>query len=375
MHEFLYPDEQSPPALTPAIVPAKATFLVELWKSLRLDNDITRTHDRICPHCHLPLPHALAKGQASSHTIAIVGEGASGKSAYFGVLAHQLIENPQMAEAGLAAWPQDSFDAAGVMKACTSVLWRDRYGTYLFPDDPSSQRSVPPTTDTRATNKSVRTPLIYRIQDFSTARNSPYSHSKAVDFVVYDAAGEDIENKRNMERWGRYITESSAILFLIDPSRFAHVRNSLADVDTGTSRTGRSSAVLDYIVDRFERQQLLSPTDPIPVPIVFSIMKSDLLKTILPQSSRIPLDSYHRGGVDLEDIQLVSQEIESLLHGWGEGNFLAKCRRFSNSCFCAVSAVGEQPGPDNTFSDLRPIRVLDPLFWILHKLGYARAIS
>ena len=244
-----------------------------------------------------------------------------------------------------------------------------------MPDDPSSQRSVPPTTDTRATNKSVRTPLIYRIQDFSTARNSPYSHSKAVDFVVYDAAGEDIENKRNMERWGRYITESSAILFLIDPSRFAHVRNSLADVDTGTSRTGRSSAVLDYIVDRFERQQLLSPTDPIPVPIVFSIMKSDLLKTILPQSSRIPLDSYHRGGVDLEDIQLVSQEIESLLHGWGEGNFRAKCRRFSNSCFCAVSAVGEQPGPDNTFSDLRPIRVLDPLFWILHKLGYARAIS
>jgi hypothetical protein len=120
----------------------------------------------------------------------------------------------------------------------------------------------------------------------------------------------------------------------------------------------------------FERRGLVSPEAPIRTPAAFVFTKADELRSLLPNHSKIPFESIHEGGLDLEDIDRVSQEVSEYMDRWGESGTLAKLKRFTNSKFFAVSALGAAPTPTKEINHYRPSRVADPLFWILYQLGY-----
>jgi hypothetical protein len=367
-----------PEALLPPLKKPDPAF----WGKLRLDNSVLSQNDRACPKCHLPLPVALARGEADSRLIAIVGDRWSGKSNFFASLVHQLNDSDVLQEAGIDFLSEDSFDPDTVRKKTSQKLWEERFGRYILGDNLDGQNRRPvPVTDLRKVNSALRTPLIYRFQISRRAsRGWSTAPFRSVMLVLYDSAGEDLENQENMRRWYRYLVQADAIMFLTDPLRLPGLRQVTAEGQAGATvgqpPNSKSSDVFDNLISLFEREQL-GIHQVINKPTAFVFTKCDALRSSLPADSRIPFPSHHESGFDLDDVEQLHAEVLDHARDWGFGKLLGKIeRRFPNHLFSAVSALGSQPrleGEVQLLDEYAPIRVVDPLFWLLHRLGYLRA--
>ena len=76
-------------------------------------------------------------------------------------------------------------------------------------------------------------------------------------------------------------------------------------------------------------------------------------------------------GVNIPDIDSVSDGIRGALHSWHEDNFINNIENhYNNVHYFGISALGSKPKDGTTITNLRPYRVLDPIVWILDKIGY-----
>lgn len=396
MHAHLGTEGGEPPVLPRCIVPPtrNGDFSRYLWNRLRLDNSVMVQHDRVCPHCHCPMPTAVAKGELKSNVIAIIGEKKSGKSNFFATLIHELQRGASMEGSGVVLWQQSSINPRTFRKTLSHELWADRYGRFILGENLDGQncRAVPP-SPVWAQNPDVRTPLIYRLQ--FDKRHRPMKHKvlkpgasfRCLDLVIYDTAGEDMESGENVRLWMNYLTKAQGLVFLLDPHTFPALSAKLPR--TGRSRDAaangsangqhnplsRAGIVIKNVLDLFESHSVIGAEEAVAKPTAFVLTKSDILKPpIVGPESLIHFEAMHNDGVDLDDLQRVSKEVKDLLIGWKEDGLLRQTDNFKNSIFSAVSALGEEPVAkgDDIFelSRLRPRRVLDPLMWMLHELGY-----
>lgn len=78
-------------------------------------------------------------------------------------------------------------------------------------------------------------------------------------------------------------------------------------------------------------------------------------------------------GVNVADFDGVSASIQGALASWDERNFLTTIQNYyKNAKYFGISALGSAPDvTTGKINNLRPYRVLDPLVWILHELGYS----
>lgn len=327
---------------------------------------------KICPRCHMYLPNATATGQLSSKIIAIIGARSSGKSNYFGVLLNAL-ERRYTTEVGFTMYDQETFSVNEMKPVSSKHLYRERYGKYLFSGE--TQQALDQTASV-TTNVEVRIPLIYRLEfrkrlvHYLTA---PLSRVNAMDLVVFDAAGEDMDDPVAIEQYYRYILGAAGIVFIIDPFQFPGIRSQLSPEmrDRYPKEPGDPAGVVSQVIQLFERHGGLRVGGKIPVPVAFAFSKSDDLKGIVHPSSMILRDSHHEDGFNADDCGRLSEEVEECIREWDGPNLIGLAqRKFRSYSFFALSALGQCPDKDLRIHNVSPVRIADPLLWLLWKQGY-----
>ncbi len=148
-----------PPAMR-RIEPVPATGFAGRWlRRMWISHDPASGRKKVCPRCHMFLPHKMASGELRSEVLAIVGARNAGKSNYFGVLINAL-EARYAREVGFSMFAQDTFSVHKMQPVSSRELYQTRYGSRLFSAQPTALNSTPPA----ATNPDILIPLIYRMQ-------------------------------------------------------------------------------------------------------------------------------------------------------------------------------------------------------------------
>ena len=230
----------------------------------------------------------------------------------------------------------------------------------------------------------LRIPLIYRLEfpprtiDYVLR---PFRPRRAIDLVIFDAAGEDMRdpNPDTLNVFYRYIAAASGIAFLIDPVQCDGIRDQLdPELLKRFPRAPIDQAeIVARVINLFERRRGLRPGQSLPVPIAFTFAKSDLFRGFVDPSSRILRQSRHEGGFDESDCMRLSGEMASYLKQWGSTRLLHLAQeKVRTSAFFALSALGQTP-EDRTLRlhrAVEPRRVADPLLWLLRQRGYIPAL-
>lgn len=371
---FLSVDDKAAPDLGPLIPAANGAFGQLLGRCF-VSGDWRGNTKKICPGCHMFLPNATANGQLSSDIVAVWGARSSGKSNFFGVLLNAL-ERRYADELGFTIFDQESFTTNGMRPVSSKHVYRERYGQYLFN---ANERKAVGQTHSAQTNTSARIPLIYRLEfpmrPLDRFRR-PFSRVKAMDLVLFDAAGEDMGDATMLDQFYRYVLSASGVIFVLDPFQFPGIRSQLSEdlKKRYEAIEVEPAEVVARVITLFETRGGLRAGAKIRVPVAFAFSKADGLKHFVHPSSQMLRDSRHQGGFNLADCRRVSEEVMEYLREWDDSQLLNLVRRkFRQYSFFALSALGQLPAEDLSIEPVAPRRVADPLLWLLWKQGYLPA--
>jgi hypothetical protein len=355
----------------PVIHPQKGGFWKQLLDAFVLPDDPPE-QKRICPNCHLQLPTMLANGELTGEVFAIIGPRGAGKSNFFGVLLHML-ERHYSTQVGFTLFDQDTFSVQEKRPMPSRILYKQRYGDRLYkPGDP---RAVDQ-TDRAAGNQELRIPLIYRLQFPKRPLHyltRPLARVSALDLAIFDTAGEDLGDHHVMSQYYRCLLQASGIIFLIDPFQYPGIRAQLTPdlrarlppLETG------ATDIVGEVRKLFESHGRVRAGQKISVPVAFALSRSDMLRPFVYKGAYLLRDSQHQGGFDVEGCRRLSQEVVAYLEKWGCAELIAKVDAlFSNVSFFALSALGEMPDQQLRLRTVAPLRIADPLLWLLYQRGY-----
>lgn len=313
---------------------------------------------RACPLCHSELPSEIEVAQ--NRIIAILGMRGSGKTMYIAHLIDQLRQRLPELNATLAPATHS-----------TAALFKRNYGEPILRDGIRLQGTAP-----AASNPELRIPLIYRISFGATGKNGSSGVSASAHLVFFDASGEDLETSRLPELYRRYIRSASALVLLLDPLSITGLKDHIIRSGLPSGQIVNSTHPFQHLLDNLclgildsegARKQVRKPTAVV-------VSKSDLFRTLLP-SEKLPFLERpdHIGGFDRSDCDNVSAFIEQKLQNWGEQETVVKVRqKFSDYHYFALSSLGMDPSGESV-ANARPLRVEDPIFWILNHWGLLRA--
>jgi len=319
---------------------------------------------RRCPHCGEGLPPNVEYVQG--RIVGLVGGGSSGKSHYIAALVNLLERQAALAGVGC------SYFAAASQEI--EKRYEEEYYTPLF----RRQEVIPPTKP--LLGGQLNKPLIYEIV-FEGKQGAPEGR-KGVHLVLFDAAGEQIADQASAVVVNRYIQNASALILLVDPMHMPAVVENLPAKYRPSSPPPPHEAfqVLNNVARIYRQAWGLRPDELIKMPLAITLAKSDLL-TYAPLGSgqerfRFEENPQYRDGYDPSEFQAASEEVEEILSRLAEPALLQAAGAFADVSFHAVSATGEPPDPSTlTYSSVRSVRCLDPLLWILWRLGMVEGKS
>lgn len=304
------------------------------------------TNKSVCPKCHFELRHAASN--IDEKMIAVVGGRGSGKSSYIAVLVNRLKnEIGRNFNAGVLAYGDDI---------------NERYQRFfykkLFVDGMVLEGTKP-----AAQNPEVKKPLIFRATFDSKGKR------KAVNLVLFDTAGEDMESTDIMSSEARYICESDGIIFLIDPLQIDTVRQSVPGDLSKKQDNADPNQIVRRLYELHEQKQKVKGGKKLGKPVAFTLSKSDVLFPIIDPSSTLHNSGDHFGYLNLDDLQSVHTEICSYLQEWMGYEFDNIVRTYFDCYrYFAVSPLGKAPNKDNRVEGLSPLRIEDPLLWLFYQL-------
>lgn len=326
----------------------------------------------VCPHCFNWLPTDMIENGAE--IISVIGSPSSGKTNYIVALIHQLSKYGYKIDLQVSA---TQIYRDGHKDESTQNRYR-KLESKLFREKTMLEKTAENAKDI---------PLIFHLSQQQT--------NKDIYLVFYDTAGEKFqENLRNNVR---YLQQSSGVVVVLDVLSIAKIKKIL--LEKGFSEfAGQPSAPMQdiqYALDGFETDVDLHNK---PFAFVFSKFdaiidnKSDLAFNAdeFTQGNRLNNSSYLKTGeVDLGKINAISEVIEQTMEEeWEEGDFRHFAQKWAskknrelspdkrnpndpdnNYKFFGVSALGGMPDENMELDEVKPYRVVDPLVWILYKLG------
>lgn len=324
----------------------------------------------ICPHCHMALPKAMADGAGRSQIIAVVGSRGVGKTLFLGVLIHAL-KTRYSDEVGFSIWDQETFSVSQLQRVRSDTLLEMRYGP-MFGE--TNRRAV--SLNLGASRADARVPLIYRLQFPKRPIDClfhPLSNPRGADLVFFDGIGEGSDSLTGAEQFWRYVLRAAGVIFLFDPFGCEGIRNRFPrNAPDSPYEVSDPAQVVSSVLNMFATSGMLRPGRKLDVPVAFVLTKSDILRDILPDGSRLLRDPTHDRGVNLRECECANAEVIEILRMTDCHRLLALAdNSFKSYCFFGLSSLGETPPEQLRLADLRPIRVADPLLWILWKLGHA----
>jgi len=307
----------------------------------------------ICPVCLAPIPPAWR--EADTVTIAMNGARWTGKTIYIAIMIQQL--QHLLARHDTVISPYD---------ATTKRVYETVYLPQLF-EAAGVPNATPPSEQEGAFQ---RDPMIFSLGVLKGRQRF---------LVIRDVAGEEMEvlpAKRTQLEFFRY---ADAILFMFDPMAVSEIKQRLTGIVPDSQTGGLPRTVLNNLLE------LLGPARP---PLGIVVSKFDALQRlseVQDQSWSHVMRNLGAGylrdpGIDAKDFdtkdgELVSLEVESLLHRLNARELLITLRNPPGGGsfdyrFFAVSALGH-PTEGTKLSEfgISSYRVLDPVKWALSRRG------
>lgn len=322
----------------------------------------------VCPHCHNWLPTEMI--EKGSEIISVVGGPESGKTNYIVALIHELQKYAGRLNLKVTL-QQVGYDEKEKTLNLYESAKEKLFGQHQRLDKTEENRRP--------------TPWIIRVQSRET--------EKAVYLVFYDTAGESFKDPEKIKRDALYFKESKAVIVAFDTLAIPTIKNVLHEkniIKKDNNTAYDYKMMLTTVMNYANEYRALKLTKR-PYAFVFTkfdavIDNADALNcsvdVFVDENGDFKNSSYldegQGGVVDMAEFNECSDAISSYLHAsdiWDEDSFAADIEGEwkDNGCFFGVSALGGMVDETGSIQKkgevVSPIKVLDPLVWILIKLG------
>jgi len=305
----------------------------------------------VCPTCHTPLPSGL--GGSASPLIGMVGAKGTGKTVFMTVLLHQLQNGVGRRYDAAVEIVGDMPDGRSAATAFSADLERP-----LF-----SRRQM--LEFTRQGNDGRQPP--YVVQWRQSKRFLFLDRSKTMALSFYDQSGEDLTRQDSVNSH-HYLAAASGLMLLLDPLQLPMVRDNLAVPEDAVVEGEPPISVLTRVTEMLRGSHGVPVRKKVPVPIAVVFSKLDALFPLLGENH--PIRQAPGAGLTPGDSDSVHEHVRTMLHQWGADNVDAHLRlNYSTFRYFGVSALGAPPiGRNLTGGDIRPLRVEEPLLWLMQTL-------
>lgn len=272
----------------------------------------------------------------------MIGTKASGKSHYIAVVLHELEHR---------VGPRFH----GHLTALNDAT-RRRIDTDLMPRL-YEHGVVLEATQSARSSTATREPLVVRLA---------LGEKSSTNLVFFDAAGEDLQSLDVLELEGRYITQSDGLILLVDPLQIEQVRDDLEGSIELPDTSADVYSMLGRLAGLLREARGIPSNKPIDVPLAIAVSKVDALRGLLPDSHPVFSLPRHDGRFDAEIGRSISEALRADTVGWvGERLDTFLKTEFETYAFFGVSALGENPVGGRLRNGVSPMRVEDPVLWML----------
>lgn len=305
-----------------------------------------------CPRCFHELPGDYSA--MVSMMVPLVGPVGSGKTTFATVLLHELRDRIGAAyEAAVNVMDDGTAAQLDVLEA---ALYER--GELPSPTAPALL--------------AARTPMIFRFAARESGRRREHRRASALVFI--DSSGQDAANHAVATRSLGHLAYAQGILLVVDPFDFPAFRAGSAHGGDGPKSSGGMAPDqwVAVIAEQLRAGWNLAGDQLLDVPLAVCLAKADALWPQLPPGSALLQAAAHDGAFDEADAAQVADEVGALVYSWDYGALArqlnAAFSRYSLFCF---SALGGPPGADARAprEGVHPIRVADPLLWLLSQAG------
>ncbi len=313
----------------------------------------------VCPHCHNWLPTKMIKN--GSEIISIVGAPNSGKTVYFFNLMRQLITKGM--RLGLSVIVQNESPDENRK---TSTIYDEMIKTMY------QYNQLPAKTPYNEGEKPV--PLIFEVTSKKVSKKS----GKSIYIVFYDTPGEAFKDSEQIAKMADHVSNSAGVLLFVDPYNIQKLIGTIqaaSDEEIVAGGILENDNVLNSLLQKVDVKQSANK----PFAIVFSKI-DEVLEGMSAEGSG-ELQNYidlsrnssfiKTGKLSLTEIDQISSALDEISYDWEVGHLKEGVRtkyKDENIKLFAVSSLGSKP-KDGQIDPPNPYRVMDPLVWILHKMG------
>jgi hypothetical protein len=314
-------------------------------------NQVTRK--RLCPLCHMDLPHTT--GRHRNFIFAVIGAKEAGKSHYLAVLIDQIQKHigPEL----------------GILLEALNDHTIRRYRDDFY--DPVFRRgTVIRGTVSALADRRVQMPLMYSLTLAGKDLFGRRSIRGVVTLVFFDTAGEDLDSRDTMGTVNKYIYQADGVVLLLDPLQLDRVRDRLDGSVPLPSRNTETSSIIERTTELIRLGRSLSPESKISTPLAVAFSKFDAVGPLVDPQLQLNADPDHQRGYDQADFLAVHAEMQSLLREWESPAIQQQVEvHYRNSGFFGLTALGCNPHGDQKIPRVLPRRVEDPFLWLLHHHG------
>jgi hypothetical protein len=312
---------------------------------------------RLCPHCHMELPHTT--GKFRNLIFSVIGAKEAGKSHYLAVLIEQIRKHAGP-DLGMLLEPLNDH---------TIRRYREDFYEPIFRRGMAIRGTVSALADRR-----VQIPLVYTLTFTGKNLFGQRAIKGLVTLVFFDTAGEDLNDQDTMSTVNKYIYRSDGIILLLDPLQLERVRDQLKGTVPLPSRNADTADIVTRVTKLILEGHQLSPDARIATPLAVAFSKFDAVEPLIDQQFQLRADPDHRSGFDLADFLAVNTEMQSLLTEWDSPLLKEQVEsHFKTFGFFGLTALGCNPHRDQKIPRVLPRRVEDPFLWLLHHHGLLSA--
>lgn len=308
----------------------------------------TKTTKMICPICHNELPHTT--GRTKEYLIALIGAKEAGKSVYIAVLINALKQYiGQKLNSSLVALNDE-----------TIKRYQKEFYEPLYEKKELISATLPATAV-------LKSPLIYR---FSIGKKNIFGMGghNVVTLVFFDTAGEDLNSIEIMRREIKYISNSSGIIFLLDPLQIPAVRDRLPEDTVLPTEYTQPEEIVTRVVNLIREDHKISENELIKIPVAVAFSKIDAITSIFHQGSALSRASPHEDQFEIDDCEIVSSEMQAYLQEWiGPNLNNIMDHNFKHFSYFGLSSLGATPDGGKLTEEVSPFRIGDPFLWVLWK--------
>lgn len=303
---------------------------------------------RLCPNCHMHLLEGA--GKYDMLMFSVIGDTNVGKSVYLRVLE-------AMIEKG-------SFNA-----------------TMFFIGTKEEKEYYTRTSRELIQKRKALEATIGRVPALTfqlTYDNVALNNRETVLITFCDIAGEKCRDYEDLQIYGKHLKASSGLMFLIDPTRFKRIRNT---IDNAADIEQMYQMEVVSAINRF----LVASTykTNIDIPTAIMITKCDTLKGLgyfQESDERKKLlndpdwNNRHPKYLNSDEINKIHNGVEDFLNSMDEQDFTRKVKDlFASYCFFINSSLGRSMSIDDNYDDLvksasiNPYRITEALYWMMER--------